>query len=68
MLNSDLEKLVCHGPVTVSIRINDCIKNYKSGIISDNNGQCGCSYPEMTNHAVNIVGWGQDSEAEGSCS
>ena len=28
MTNKDLEKLVCHGTISVSIRINDCLKNY----------------------------------------
>lgn len=31
----DMEKLVCQGTVSVSIRINKCVKNYKSGIIYD---------------------------------
>mmetsp|Transcript_55840 Transcript_55840/g.76959 ORF Transcript_55840/g.76959 Transcript_55840/m.76959 type:complete len:97 (+) Transcript_55840:872-1162(+) len=40
--------------------MNDCIKNYESGIITDTNGECGCSHTRGTNHAVTIVGVGQD--------
>ena len=58
--NADLEKLVCHGVVSVSIRINDCIKSYKKGIITDKNNVCGCSKLTSTNHAVAIVGFGRD--------
>ena len=67
-LNSDIEKLVCQGVVSVSIRINDCIKNYKSGIIYDGgNHTCGCSTIGGTNHAVAIVGFGRDFETDGPC-
>jgi hypothetical protein len=38
MDNEDLEKLVCQGAVSVSFRINDCIKNYQGGIIYDGDG------------------------------
>jgi hypothetical protein len=55
-----MEKLVCHGTVSVSIRINDCIKNYKSGVIYDGDGKCGCSKVKSGNHAVSIVGFGTD--------
>lgn len=59
--NADIEKLVCQGVVSVSFRINDCIKNYKSGIIFDGaNSTCGCSRVGGTNHAVAIVGFGED--------
>ena len=58
--NREMEKLVCHGTVSVSIRINDCIKNYKSGIIYDGDGKCGCSRVKSGNHAVSIVGFGTD--------
>lgn len=58
----DLEKLVCQGTVSVSIRINECIKNYQSGIIYDQDGSCGCSFNGGgTNHAVAIVGFGTDT-------
>ena len=60
MINEDLEKLVCSGVVSVSIRINECIKNYKSGIIYDGDGKCGCSKILSTNHAVALVGFGRD--------
>ena len=57
----DIEKLVCQGTVSVSIRINKCVKNYKSGIIYDNDKSCGCTfYGGGTNHAVAIVGYGTD--------
>ena len=62
MNNADLQKLVCQGAVSASIRINDCIKNYESGIITDKGGVCGCSKPASTNHAVTIVGFGRDFE------
>ena len=40
--------------------INDCIKNYGGGILSDGEGECGCSKdPRAINHAVAIVGFGQ---------
>ena len=59
--NADIEKLVCQGAVSVSMRINDCIKNYQSGIIYDGgNSTCGCSKFGGTNHAVSIVGYGTD--------
>lgn len=61
MNNADLEKLVCQGAVSVSIRINNCIKNYKSGILHDEDGKCGCTfYGGGTNHAVAIVGFGEE--------
>ena len=60
---ADIEKLVCQGTVSVSIRINDCIKQYQSGIIYDGvNSTCGCSDIGGTNHAVAIVGYGTDHE------
>lgn len=60
-LTSDIEKLVCLGSVAVSIRINDCIKNYKSGIITEGPKMaCGCSSIGGTNHAVAIVGYGEE--------
>lgn len=59
MTKKDLEILVCHGAVTVGMRINNCIKQYKSGIIVDNDGECGCSTVEAPNHAVTIVGFGE---------
>jgi hypothetical protein len=62
MNNADLERLVCHGVISVSMRINDCIKNYKGGIITDKDGVCGCSKQASTNHAVAIVGFGRDFE------
>ena len=59
-----MKRLTCRGAVSVGIRINSCIKNYKSGIIFDGDAQCGCSYPLSTNHAVAIVGFGGDLENE----
>lgn len=59
-LNEDLAKLVCQGSVSVSFYINDCIKNYKSGIITDFEDECGCSSLKTSNHAVAIVGFGVD--------
>jgi hypothetical protein len=32
---ADLEKLLCKQPVSVALLLNDCIKNYVSGIIDD---------------------------------
>lgn len=60
----DMEKLVCQGTVSVSIRINDCIKLYKSGIIYDGDSVCGCGNIGGTNHAVAIVGYGVEHENE----
>lgn len=42
-LGRDLALMVCQGAVSVNFFINDCIKNYESGIITDTNGECGCS-------------------------
>ena len=67
MNNRDLSRLVCGGVVTVSMRINNCIKNYESGIIDDREGACGCSWPQMTNHAVAIVGFGEDYTIVDGC-
>lgn len=66
MIDADLEKLVCQGTVSVSMRINDCIKNYQSGVIYDggNSTTCGCSAIGGTNHAVAIVGFGVDPTSE----
>lgn len=58
--NTDLKHLVCLGAVSVPFYINDCIKNYASGIITDTHNECGCTRPETWNHAVTIVGYGQD--------
>jgi C1A family cysteine protease len=61
--NADLEKLVCQGTVSVSIRINNCLKNYKGGILYDGDGKCGCTNTVGgTNHAVAIVGYGELQE------
>ena len=60
MLRRDLWKLVCSNPVAVSIRINDCIKQYSSGVITDFDNECGCTSNPYTNHAVTIVGYGRD--------
>lgn len=38
---------------------------YKSGIIDDRDGKCGCSKPESTNHAVTIVGYGEEANIKG---
>jgi hypothetical protein len=66
MNNEDLERLVCRGVVAVGIRINDCIKNYKEGIITDLNEECGCTRIPSANHAVAIVGHGKlEEEGEG---
>ena len=56
--NEDLKVLVCHGAVSVPFYINDCIKNYSHGVITDFHGECGCTAPESFNHAVTIVGFG----------
>jgi KDEL-tailed cysteine endopeptidase len=40
--------------------INNCIKNYKSGVVTDFKGECGCTGLRQ-NHAVTIVGFGQDT-------
>ena len=63
-LNTDLKKLVCQGSVSTGFFINECIKNYAGGIIKDNEGQCGCSDLQTTNHAVAIVGFGVDGMAK----
>lgn len=55
-----MEKLLCQGVVSVSIRINDCIKHYKSGVLYDGDGSCGCTKVSSTNHAVALVGFGVD--------
>ena len=59
-LNEDLALLVCQGAVSVGFFINDCIKNYASGILTDFNNECGCSQLKTTNHAVAIIGFGVD--------
>lgn len=55
--NDDLKKLSCQGAISTYFYINDCIKNYSSGIITDFNNECGCS-DRGANHAVTIVGFG----------
>ena len=55
-----MRRLVCLGAVSVPFFMNDCIKNYESGILTDNNNECGCSKDLGINHAVAIVGFGQD--------
>jgi cathepsin L len=50
----------------VPFTISDCVKNYSSGIISDAEGECGCS-GQKENHAVTIVGFGQDTTLGNSC-
>lgn len=57
--NDDLKKLTCQGAVSIYFYINDCIKNYSDGIITDFENECGCS-GKGANHAVTIVGFGQD--------
>jgi C1A family cysteine protease len=64
MTNEDLMRLSCKGVVSVGIRINNCIKNYQSGILYDGDGSCGCSQPQSTNHAAAIVGFGRDHKNE----
>mmetsp|Transcript_34999 Transcript_34999/g.53729 ORF Transcript_34999/g.53729 Transcript_34999/m.53729 type:complete len:96 (+) Transcript_34999:753-1040(+) len=56
----DLEKLSCHGVISVPMKINKCIKHYIAGIIDDREGACGCSKIGGTNHAVSLVGFGTD--------
>lgn len=46
--------------MSVAFYINDCIKQYAGGIITDTHNECGCTKPKSTNHAVTIVGFGQD--------
>eukprot|EP00349_Pseudokeronopsis_sp_Brazil_P001464 CAMPEP_0202961830 /NCGR_PEP_ID=MMETSP1396-20130829/5916_1 /ASSEMBLY_ACC=CAM_ASM_000872 /TAXON_ID= /ORGANISM="Pseudokeronopsis sp., Strain Brazil" /LENGTH=74 /DNA_ID=CAMNT_0049681961 /DNA_START=833 /DNA_END=1057 /DNA_ORIENTATION=+ len=62
--NSDLRRLACKGVLAVNVRINDCIKNYQSGVIFDGDGSCGCSNYQVTNHAVALVGLGVDFRNE----
>ena len=59
LINDDLKKLTCQGALSAYFYINDCIKNYSSGIITDFNRECECS-GKGANHAVTIVGFGQD--------
>ena len=65
VVNTDMKTLVCQGAISVPFYVNDCIKNYASGIITDNHGECGCSKSLSFNHAVTVVGFGQDNGAEG---
>lgn len=58
--NEDMKHLVCQGAVSVPFYINDCIKNYTGGIITDSYNECGCTKPQTFNHAVTVVGYGQD--------
>ena len=58
VLNKDMRKLVCQGAVSVNFFMNDCIKQYASGVLTDNNDECGCSKDLAINHAVTIVGFG----------
>lgn len=61
MTNADLETLVCNGPVSISLRINDCIKNYQKGVIYDGpDSDCGCSTVPSTNHDAVLIGFGID--------
>jgi hypothetical protein len=61
MLIPDLEKLVCNSPVSVSLRVNQCLKDYQSGIIFDGDGSaCGCSDLQLVNHSAVLVGFGID--------
>lgn len=46
------------------MRINDCIKNYQSGIIYDGDNSCRCSEIQTVNHAATIVGFGIDEFSE----
>lgn len=57
--NDDLKKLTCQGAISTYFYINDCIKNYSGGIITDFEEECDCS-GKGANHAVTIVGFGQD--------
>ena len=54
-----MKNLVCQGAVSIHFYVNDCIKNYASGIITDFEGECDCSGHGF-NHAVTIVGHGTD--------
>ena len=48
--------------------MNDCIKNYQSGVIYDGpGGVCGCSSVPSTNHAALIVGFGVDNFSNPKC-
>jgi hypothetical protein len=58
--NEDMKHLLCQGAVSVPFYINDCIKNYSGGIITDTFNECGCTERETFNHAVTVVGFGQD--------
>lgn len=49
---------MCKGAVSVPFYVTECIKSYAGGIITDNNGECGCSENKSFNHAVTIVGFG----------
>ena len=51
---------MCEGVVAVPMKINKCIKHYISGIIDDRDGLCSCSIIGGPNHAVAIVGYGED--------
>ena len=53
-----MRKLVCQGAVSVNFFMNDCIKNYSSGVLTDGNDECGCSKDLAVNHAVTVVGFG----------
>lgn len=55
-----MKTLVCQGAVSIPFYINDCIKNYSGGIITDHKNECGCSQLQSFNHAVTVVGLGQD--------
>lgn len=57
LLNEDLKHLSCQGGLSSYFYINECIKNYSDGIITDFNNECGCS-GKGANHAVTIVGFG----------
>jgi len=35
LLNEDLKRLTCQGALSTYFYINECIKNYSSGIITD---------------------------------
>lgn len=66
IINWDLERLVCQNAVAVPIFINDCFKNYKCGILT--NEECNCNRGHGAgNHAVTIVGFGKEVVAERKC-
>jgi PKD repeat protein/putative hemolysin len=56
--------LQTYGVVDAAVLVTTDFENYTSGVFSDSNTACAdCAY-ETTNHAISLVGWGNDAQKE----